>query len=427
MSPAPAAADAAAQPDGAAGPTGGLLKRLQNRLQNRVNNRVLALLVGAGLAAAWGGAVVTVAPNRLVTGRAVALSDLLAGPWWALLAPAALLVCAVFLRPKRRTHIAVAVAAAGLLAGLLALTGEVARGVAVGVWPTALAGMAPGLSPSLARVSLGGGFWALAGLISLAAADGLQRLGWAPAARAAALAVLALPLLALLAAGQLDALSLLKEYSNRAEVFQAAGWRHLQIVAGALLPALALGLPLGLWAARSDRLARPLFGVLNIIQTLPSIALFGLLIAPLAGLAAALPGWGIAGVGLLPALIALALYALLPVVHGLAAGLKQVPAAALDAGLGMGLTRRQLFWRVELPLAAPVLVSGLRVTVVQLIGLAVVAALVGAGGFGTLVFQGLAGSALDLVLLGVLPVVVMALVADAGFVGLASLVAGPPR
>ena len=239
--------------------------------------------------------------------------------------------------------------------------------------------------------------------------------------------MLALPLLALLAAGQLDALSLLKEYSNRAEVFQAAGWRHLQIVAGALLPALALGLPLGLWAARSDRLARPLFGVLNIIQTLPSIALFGLLIAPLAGLAAALPGWGIAGVGLLPALIALALYALLPVVHGLAAGLKQVPAAALDAGLGMGLTRRQLFWRVELPLAAPVLVSGLRVTVVQLIGLAVVAALVGAGGFGTLVFQGLAGSALDLVLLGVLPVVVMALVADAGFVGLGSLVAGPPR
>ncbi len=427
MNPAPAASAAAAQPDGAAGPTGGLLKRLQNWWQNRVHNRVLALLVGAGGAAAWGGAVVTVAPHRLVTGRAVALGDLLAGPWWALLAPAALLACAVFLRPRRRTHIAVAVAAAGLLAGLLALSGEVARGVAAGVWPTALAGMAPGLSPGLARVSLGGGFWALAGLTSLAAADALQRLGWAPAARAAALGVLALPLLALLAAGQLDALSLLKEYSNRAEVFQAAGWRHLQIVAGALLPALALGLPLGLWAARSDRLARPLFGVLNIIQTLPSIALFGLLIAPLAGLAAALPGWGIAGVGLLPALIALALYALLPVVHGLAAGLQQVPAAALDAGLGMGLTRRQLFWRVELPLAAPVLVSGLRVTVVQLIGLAVVAALVGAGGFGTLVFQGLAGSALDLVLLGVLPVVVMALVADAGFVALASLVAGPPR
>jgi osmoprotectant transport system permease protein len=225
----------------------------------------------------------------------------------------------------------------------------------------------------------------------------------------------------------LDALSLLKEYSNRAEVFQAAGWRHLQIVGAALLPALLIGLPLGVWAARSDRLARPLVGLLNIIQTLPSIALFGLLIAPLAALAAWLPGWGIAGIGLLPALIALALYALLPVVHGMAAGLRQVPAAVLDAGLGMGLTRRQLFWQVALPLAAPLLVSGLRVTVVQLIGLAVVAALIGAGGFGALVFQGLAGSALDLVLLGVLPVVVMALVADAGLAWLGSVLAGSRR
>jgi osmoprotectant transport system permease protein len=408
---------------------------LQDRLQNRVQNRVLAVLVLAGLAAAWGGSVVTVAPNRLVTGRGLALGAVLAGPWWALLVPAAVLACAVFWRPQRRSHTAVAIAAAALLAGLLALTGEVARGVAAGVaavvspglLPSMTPTLMPGLSPGLARVSLGGGFWALAGLAGLAAADAVQRLGWAPAARAAALATLSLPLLGLLAAGQLDALSLLKEYANRAEVFQAAGWRHLQIVGGALLPALLTGLPLGLWAARSDRLARPLFGLLNIIQTLPSIALFGLLIAPLAALAAWLPGWGIAGIGLLPALIALALYALLPVVHGMAAGLRQVPAAVLDAGRGMGLTPRQLFWRVELPLAAPVLVSGLRVTVVQLIGLAVVAALIGAGGFGTLVFQGLAGSALDLVLLGVLPVVVMALLADAGLVWLGSAVAGPQR
>ncbi len=425
MRPAPAAA-AAAQADGAAGQSGGLL----NRWQDRIKNRVLALLVGVGLAAAWGGAFVSVAPNRLVTGRGVALGALLAGPWWALLAPAALLAGAVFWPPQRRSHIAVAIAAAGLLAGLLALAGGFAAELAQGTRSAtgaALAAAGQAAAPSLARVSLGSSFWALAGLASLAAADALQRLGWAPAARAAALATLALPLLALLAAGQLDQLSLLKEYANRAEVFQAAGWRHLQIVAAALLPALLIGLPLGVWAARSARLARPLFGVLNIIQTLPSIALFGLLIAPLAALAALLPGWGIAGIGLLPALIALALYALLPVVHGMAAGLRQVPAAVLDAGLGMGLTRRQLFWWIELPLAAPVLVSGLRVTVVQLIGLAVVAALIGAGGFGALVFQGLAGSALDLVLLGVLPVVAMALVADAGFVWLGRLVAGPQR
>jgi osmoprotectant transport system permease protein len=401
-----------------------------NRLQNRIKNRVLAVLVGAGLAAAWGGAFVSVASNRLVSGRGVALDALLTGPWWALLLPAALLVNAVFWPPQRRSHIAVAIAAAGLLAGLLALAGGFATELAQGTRSAtgaALAAAGQATSSNLARVSLGGGFWALAGLTSLAAADALQRLGGSPAARAAALAALGMPLLALLLAGQLDALSLLKEYSNRAEVFQAAGWRHLQIVGAALLPALLIGLPLGVWAARSDRLARPLFGLLNIIQTLPSIALFGLLIAPLAALAAWLPGWGIAGIGLLPALIALALYALLPVVHGMAAGLRQVPAAVLDAGLGMGLTRRQLFWQVALPLAAPLLVSGLRVTVVQLIGLAVVAALIGAGGFGALVFQGLAGSALDLVLLGVLPVVVMALVADAGLAWLGSVLAGSRR
>jgi osmoprotectant transport system permease protein len=401
-----------------------------NRVQNRIKNRVLAVLVGAGLAAAWGGAFVSVASNRLVSGRGVALDALLTGPWWALLLPAALLVNAVFWPPQRRSQIAVAIAAAGLLAGLLALAGGFATELAQGTRSAtgaALAAAGQATSSNLARVSLGGGFWALAGLTSLAAADALQRLGGSPAARAAALAALGMPLLALLLAGQLDALSLLKEYSNRAEVFQAAGWRHLQIVGAALLPALLIGLPLGVWAARSDRLARPLFGLLNIIQTLPSIALFGLLIAPLAALAAWLPGWGIAGIGLLPALIALALYALLPVVHGMAAGLRQVPAAVLDAGLGMGLTRRQLFWQVALPLAAPLLVSGLRVTVVQLIGLAVVAALIGAGGFGALVFQGLAGSALDLVLLGVLPVVVMALVADAGLAWLGSVLAGSRR
>ena len=93
----------------------------------------------------------------------------------------------------------------------------------------------------------------------------------------------------------------------------------------------------------------------------------------------------------------------------------------------MGMTRGQLFRRVELPLALPVLLSGLRVTAVQVIGLAVVVALIGAGGFGALVFQGLASSALDLVLLGVLPVVALAIAADAGFGLLAAALAGQPR
>jgi len=219
----------------------------------------------------------------------------------------------------------------------------------------------------------------------------------------------------LLAGGALDALSLLKEYAQRQDVFQAALWRHLQIVGTTLVPALLIGVPLGLAAARRPRLAQPLFAVLNLIQTVPSIALFGLLIAPLARLGQAWPGWGLQGIGLLPAVIALTLYALLPIVHGVVSGLQQVPATVIEAATGMGMSPRQRFRQVELPLALPVLLSALRLTTVQLVGLAVVAALIGAGGLGAIIFQGLLSSALDLVLLGVLPVVALALAADAAF------------
>ena len=163
-------------------------------------------------------------------------------------------------------------------------------------------------------------------------------------------------------------------------------------------------------------LRAPLFASLNIIQTIPSIALFGLLMAPLALLATSLPllaQWGIKGVGLAPAVIALTLYSLLPIVRSTAAGMSQVPRPLIDAAIGIGLTPRQVLWKVELPLALSVFIAGLRVATVQTIGMAVVAALIGAGGFGAIMFQGLLGGALDLVLLGVVPVVAMAVLADA--------------
>jgi osmoprotectant transport system permease protein len=379
-----------------------------------VRNRVLLILWLAALVAAFGLAFVSIAPNRLTTGVGVPLHGLAAdGAGWLGLV-AAVLLLAVFAPAARWRHAIVAATASLLLAGLAWLAGREAAAQSAGL-------------ASLARVSFGGGFWILLLLAWLAAADAVQRLGLSLAGRSLIHAAVWLPLMGLLLSGALDALSLLKEYQNREDVFNAAGLRHLQIVAATLLPALLIGLPLGVAAARHPRLARPLFGVLNIIQTVPSIALFALLIAPLAGLAAALPGWGIHGIGLLPAVVALTLYALLPIVHGMASGLAQVPAAAVEAAIGMGMTPRQLFWRVELPLALPVLLSGLRVTTVQVIGLAVVAALIGAGGFGALVFQGLASSALDLVLLGVLPVVALAVVVDAALALVAAAVDGTAR
>ncbi len=155
--------------------------------------------------------------------------------------------------------------------------------------------------------------------------------------------------------------------------------------------------------------------MLNLLQTVPSIALFGLLVVPLSALTKAVPALaalGIGGVGPAPAIIALVLYALLPVARNTLAGIGGVSPGAIDAARGMGMTGRQVFWQVEVPLALPVLIAGLRIVTVQAIGLAVVAALIGAGGLGSFVFDGLGQYAIDLVLLGALPAILLALVVD---------------
>ena len=377
---------------------------------------VLALLWALAAAALAGWPILMLAPNRLVTGQGLALLALSSGAQWPVLGTMGLLLGLCRWPDCRRQRLRDALTAA--CAGLLLLTLLAAAGQE--------ATLQSQQAGALARVALGGGFWAALLLAWAMAADALRRLplswGW----RAAAQAALWLPLPALLATGQLDDLSLMKEYANRQDVFDAALWRHGQIVAAALLPTLLIGLPLGLAAARRPGWGRPLLAALNLVQTVPSIALFGLLIAPLAAIGAIWPASGVQGIGLLPAVIALTLYALLPVVHGLVSGLQQVDPAVIDAATGMGLTQRQRFWQVELPLALPLLWSALRLTTVQLIGLAVVAALIGAGGLGAIIFQGLLSSALDLVLLGVLPVVGLALVVDAGFGLVALALAGRP-
>ncbi len=385
-----------------------------------VKNRVIAVLVLSSLFAALGLPFLTHAPNRLVSGTGISLAQLVSDATghpmeiWLALLPALLLVTAIFMRPSRGTHVLVYVAATLLLTSLGALAAHHA---------TQLAGQ----SGAIARTSLGAAFWLLAAFSWLAATDALQRLAWSPRWRLRGGVAVIVPLGLLLAGGAFKDLSLLKEFANRQDVFSAALGQHLRIVLASLLPALLIGVPLGLASSRSRALRPPLFTVLNVIQTVPSIALFALLMAPLALLGARVPmlaQLGIKGIGLAPAVIALTLYALLPVVRSTAAGLSQVPPSVIEAAQGMGLTARQIFWRVELPLALPVFISGLRVATVQTIGMAVVAALIGAGGFGAIVFQGLLSGALDLVLLGVLPVVAMAVAVDA-LLKAASLAAAP--
>jgi osmoprotectant transport system permease protein len=366
-----------------------------------VQNRVLLILVLLGFLALLGRAFLTVAANRLVSGAPIGLAALPGEALW-LLVPAALLTIGPFLPQRRAVHAVMAAAAAGFLLLLVWLAGAEAATLAA-------------TAPPASRVSPGGAFWGLFFCAALALGDALGRLALPPAATAFAGAAAIAALGIVILSGALDSLAILREYAGRRDVFAAAVIRHALLVGAAVLPAALLGVPLGVLARRRPALGAGLFPLLNIVQTIPSIALFGLLIAPLSALAAMFPllgTLGIGGVGVLPAVIALVLYSLLPITRNTAEGLAGVAPAALEAGRGLGMSQRQLLWRVEVPLALPVILSGLRTAAIQAVGLAAVAALIGAGGLGAIMFQGLFADALDLVLLGVIPIVLLALAVD---------------
>lgn len=376
-----------------------------------VKNRVLLTLLILLLLAAFGLPFLSYAPNRLLSGKSISLISLMHGPALWLLVPMLVLAVLSLLAPVRRHALLTALTASVLLALTFWLSGHAAQQLALE-------------GSKLARTSWGSGCWLMLALSLLMAADGLTRVTASHLWRILGNLLVVLPALVLLFSHQLDQLSLLKEYYNRQDVFDAALLQHLTILLATLVPALVIGIPLGVLCFRSVRWQTPIFSTLNIIQTVPSIALFGLLIAPLAGLAKALP-WlaehGVSGIGMAPAIVALVLYALLPLVRSVVAGLQSVPASVIESASGMGLTRGQIFLRVQLPLALPLFLTGVRILAVQTVGMAVVAALIGAGGFGAIVFQGLLSSALDLVLLGVIPVIVMAVIVDSLFKFLVSI------
>jgi osmoprotectant transport system permease protein len=377
-----------------------------------VGNPVLLSLSLAAAGAVACGGFVSYAPNRLVSGRAIALWAAVPSPAGAgIAALVAALVAASLTASRRVMQCGVLVLSTALLLLVLAAVGAAAHRIAAA-------------APAAARVSPAAAFWVVATCAALAVGDALQRLGAGPAARLGVGATIVGGALALASFGWFDALSLAREYASRHAVFGAALTRHIELVAAAVGPALAIGVPLGIGIARFPRWQEPVFAVLNTLQTIPSVALFGLLIAPLSALAKAMPALsalGVAGIGPAPAIIALVLYALLPVVRNTSAGIAGVDAAVVEAARGMGMTPRQVLARIELPLAVPVLLAGLRIVVVQAIGLAVVAALIGAGGLGSFVFEGLGQDAIDLVLLGALPAIFLALAADFLMHGLAAL------
>jgi osmoprotectant transport system permease protein len=188
---------------------------------------------------------------------------------------------------------------------------------------------------------------------------------------------------------------------NRGEVLELT-LEHLGMVAASTLLAVLIGIPLGILIARRPGWNRPVLGGANVIQTIPTLALFGFLLP--------VP-WIGARSGRL-AILALTLYALLPLIRNTYAGIKGVDPAVVEAGRGMGMTDGQLLWQVELPLALGVILAGVRVATVISVGLATIAAAIGAGGLGEYIFRGLAMVNNPLILAGAIPAALLALLAD---------------
>lgn len=177
---------------------------------------------------------------------------------------------------------------------------------------------------------------------------------------------------------------------------------HLRLVLWSMMFSLLIGIPLGVLLARRTKLRAVVLGTNNVIQTIPSLALFGLLLP--------VPWLGVRADRL--TITALTLYALLPIVRNTYTGISGVDPAVLEVATGMGLTERQILWHVQIPLAFPVILGGIRVATVIMIGVATIAAAIGAGGLGEFIFRGLAMVDNNVILAGAIPAALMALAAD---------------
>ncbi len=356
-------------------------------------DRLGLALTASALVALLGLPFVVLKINRILPGTPHSLYDVLTTPAALACLAAWILVAAVALWNKSAIF--------RLAAGLV--------GISIAAW--ALATACNVLTPAgnqVVRVAPGSGFWLLLVSLVLVATDAVTRLRPGPAQRLLLLAMVAAVASGAFALGFFDNLSMMREYAVNAERFGRELSTHLLLALGSLAAALVVAAPIGILCHRLPWLRAGVLGALNFIQTIPAIALFGMLMVPLAALAAASPtaaALGIQGIGAAPAVVALFLYSLLPIVANIVTGLGRVSPSAVLAARGMGMTEGQILACVELPLALPVILTGIRIVLVQNIGLVAIAALIGAGGLGAFIFQGIGQGAIDLVLLGTLPII----------------------
>ncbi|KQV84080.1 ABC transporter permease [Rhizobium sp. Root1220] len=369
---------------------------MEETLAVRKLDRLGVVLVAAAAIATALLPFIYVKANRIAAGKPLLLTHLLGQP--SVLVLTLLLVATAFAVLYLQNPFTRLVIATLCFAALLAAIGFVATAFTP-------------VNSTVARMTPGAGFWVLFAVIGLVVSDALVKIKLTPWMRIASLAAYTALSGLFLSSGLLDSLSIMKEFATRSDQFWTEALAHLLLAFGSLLIAVVIGLPLGILCFWVPKLRASVLQGLSLIQTIPSLALFGILMLPLGYIATHVPAaaaLGIRGIGAAPALIALVLYSLLPIVANTVVGLQGVDPSVRDAAAGMGLTRRQILTGIDLPLAFPVILTGIRIVLVQSIGLVTVAALIGGGGFGIFIFQGLGQTAMDLVLLGAVPTVFFA-------------------
>jgi osmoprotectant transport system permease protein len=189
---------------------------------------------------------------------------------------------------------------------------------------------------------------------------------------------------------------LLEIWQSRSADIVSASVEHLVLTIVALLLANLIAIPLGVFLTRHQKWAEPIIGITSVFQTIPSLALLGLMIP-------------LFGIGFMPAIVALTIYGLLPILRNTYTGILEVNAAAIEAGVGMGMTSKQVLFWIELPLARPIIMAGIRTATVLLVGIATLASLIGAGGLGDLIFRGISTANQELILAGAIPAALLAI------------------
>lgn len=260
---------------------------------------------------------------------------------------------------------------------------------------------------SSARISLSGGFYIQLFSIYMVLSLYFGRIKNGKWIKGLGLGVIVLFFIYFFMNGSFDDLSLIKEYTIKKNQFYENLRMHAFLTFGSVLTGAIIAIPLGYLAYANNKWEDRVMTPLSIIQTIPSLSLFGVLLVPLSGLGKLgfFDAIGVSGIGWAPAYVALTLYTLLPIARNTLTGFYSVDKNIIEASRGMGMSRKEILSKIEFPLAFPVIFTGIRVAFVQTIGGAVLAGLVGGGGMGTFVFLGLGEASPDLILLGVLPIV----------------------